>query len=554
MSHAEGENAGALIVEPDGVKDSRALFWLESSLKRVYPQSPVGEKRALEIITARNRNISLQACVRNERIYPLNVECSVSGTDDLKIRVRRVGYVPMHHLTTDTDLSELEGAPYTPGLVPDPLFPENKTSIGPYENQSFWITITIPRDAKPGTKNLTIKYSFHDNTQSVELKAKIDVRSLVIEPRKNFPVIHWWRPEDIYDYHNLEPWSDEWYKLAKPYLENLLSHGSDVIFVPAIYPRREYIRRPAQMLKVTESAPNKFEFDFTEVRKFIRFAKECGFEYFEWPHLWIYWGVKSPMRVYKWVDGKPVEFWPPDEDGFGERYMSFLRQFLPELHKFLMEEKIEDKSYFHISDEPGGDEAFERYTKARQILRDLAPWMKIMDALSEVRYGKTGIVDFPIPIVSTAQEYVDAKLPHWVYYCCGPRGPWLNRFFDTPLTKIRMSGWLFYKLKADGFLHWGYNYWRKMEQDELVNPFADSTSACWPGIPYGDPFVVYPGADGPIDSIRWEVFSESLEDFAMLQTMKLKRENPLLSDIKTYADFPKNEEWINQALATLLEK
>ena len=554
LAMADDVNAGALAVKPEGEEGGSVLFWLEGSLSRVYPGSPVGEQKNIDLITARNRNISFQACVRNQRAHALNVQCSVEGGDDLGIQIRRVGYVPMHHATTDTPLSDLEGTEYVPGLVPDPLFPEQKALLGPYENQSFWITIAIPKNATPGVRVLTIRHSFQDGKKTAELKANIDIRSLVIEPRKDFPVIHWWRPEDIYEYYKVEPWSDEWYALARPYLENLLSHGSDVIFVPAIYPRREYIKRPAQMLRVTETAPNQFEFDFTEVRKFIHFAKDCGFESFEWPHFWIYSGVKSPMRVYHWVDGQPVEFWPPDEDGFGERYMSFLKQFLPELHKFLLEENILDKSYFHVSDEPGGTEAFERYTKAREILREFAPWMKIMDALSEVRYGETGIVDYPIPIVSTAQAYVDANIPHWVYYCCGPRGPWLNRFFDTPLAKIRMSGWLFYKMNADGFLHWGYNYWRKMEQDALVDPFADATSALWPNIPYGDPFVVYPGKDAPLDSIRWEVFAESLEDYAMLQTIGIKEDDPLLSEIKTYADFPKNEEWIKNTLENLLKK
>ncbi len=63
--------------------------------------------------------------------------------------------------------------------------------------------------------------------------------------------------------------------------------------------------------------------------------------------------------------------------------------------------------------------------------------------MSDIRYGKMGLIDFPIPNVAAAKEYIDAGIPHWVYYCCGPRGAYLNRFFDTPLVKIRMSGWLY---------------------------------------------------------------------------------------------------------------
>jgi hypothetical protein len=194
------------------------------------------------------------------------------------------------------------------------------------------------------------------------------------------------------------------------------------------------------------------------------------------------------------------------------------------------------------------------YKRARQILRELAPWMKVMDALSDVEYGKLGITDIPVPIVSSAQAYIDAKIPHWVYYCCSPSGKWLNRFMDTPLPKIRMSGWLFYKLRAEGFLHWGFNYWHALEQERIIDPFARSDADLWPSIPYGDPFMIYPGPDGPIDSIRWEVFAESLQDYAILQTAGIDPDDAMLSAIKSYGDFPKNEEWIADNIEGLLRQ
>jgi hypothetical protein len=177
----------------------------------------------------------------------------------------------------------------------------------------------------------------------------------------------------------------------------------------------------------------------------------------------------------------------------------------------------------------------------------------VLDALSDVRYGKEGLTDMPIPLVSSAQAYIDAGIPHWVYFCCAPQGPWINRFQDTPLEKIRMSGWLFYRLRAQGFLHWGFNYWHKIEREELVDPFNDSSAGAWPMIPYGDPFMIYPGPDGPLDSIRWEVFAESLQDYALLQSAGIRADDPLLVDIKSYADFPKREEWITQRLRQILQ-
>ncbi len=83
----------------------------------------------------------------------------------------------------------------------------------------------------------------------------------------------------------------------------------------------------------------------------------------------------------------------------------------------------------------------------------------------------------------------------------------------------------------------------------MIDPFTN------PGSPPGDFFVVYPGPDGkPMDSIRWEVFAESLQDYAMLQTAGIKPDDPMLADIKDYADFPKSEAWIQDRLKAILTR
>ena len=381
----------------------------------------------------------------------------------------------------------------------------------------------------------------------------VDVSPLVIRPRQDFPVIHWWRGEATWDRYQTGMFDDRWWKLTEDQLANMLDHGSDVVYVPVFFDRREVFKRPCQLLVVDEPSPGVYKFDWSRVKRFTDMVRRIGFKKFEWSHLWIYWGVENPMRIYKKEGDRYVMLWPEDTGATSKTYLNFLGQFLPEFHKFLLAESLLDDSYFHLSDEPGSDQHVENYRKARKVLRELAPWMKVMDALSDIRYGKEGLTDIPIPIVSSAQAYIDAKIPHWVYYCCFPQGPWLNRFMDTPLTKVRMSGWLFYRLGAEGFLHWGFNYWQRVGFEEPLDPFYEGASGEWPDIPYGDPFVIYPGRDGPIDSIRWEIFAESLQDYAILQTAGIKPDDPLLTPLKSYADFPKDEAWLRRALGTVLK-
>ncbi|PWU19721.1 MAG: hypothetical protein C5B50_05855 [Verrucomicrobia bacterium] len=542
--------------QPLAITDSKsgikANLWLGSSLKRVFPKTMPGSTN-LALLAPRNGRVSFQACARNCSTRPLKIQCSIEGGDDLKPQVRMVGLVPMPHLTPNTDPSELDGADSLPGLVPDPLFPQSNMVIGPQESRSFWVTLRTPPETRPGLRELAVHFSLADGKQSAQLPVHLEISPLVVQPRHDFSVIHWWRGEATWDYYKTGMFDKRWYELTRAQLADMLDHGSDVVYVPMFFDRRETFKRPCQLLGVNEPTLGKYQFDWSEVKLFTDMCKDIGFKKFEWSHLWIYWGVENPVRVYRKAGDQFTMLWPPDISGFSDTFTNFLGQFLPEFHDFLQRERLLDASFFHLSDEPGGGQHIANYKRARQILHDLAPWMKVMDALSDIQYGKQSLTDMPIPIVSSAQAYIDAKIPHWVYFCCSPHGPWLNRFMDTPLPKIRMSGWLFYHLGAKGFLHWGFNYWHKMEREEIGDPFHDASNADWPGIPYGDPFMIYPGENGPIDSLRWEVFAESLQDYAILQTARIKPEDELLSSLKSYANFPKSAAWIDGTLKKMLK-
>src|SRR4051812_17117327 len=82
----------------------RTSYWPESSLKRVFPATAPGSA-TLELLAARDGRASFQACARNDGVQPLDIECTVTGADDLKPRVRWVGMVPVRHRTPHTDLA-----------------------------------------------------------------------------------------------------------------------------------------------------------------------------------------------------------------------------------------------------------------------------------------------------------------------------------------------------------------------------------------------------------------------------------------------------------------
>lgn len=552
--------------ESKAIERGDAKFWLETTLRRVYPNSPVGSAEPLKLMAARGERISFQACVRDLRMVPVRVKASISGADGLSAQIRRVGYVPMMHLNSDSPREETDGLGHTPGMVPDPLYPTDTAEVGPEENIAFWINLTVPETSPTGVRtikvNLTISSEFYFpgwqdiKPVSADMQVLVDVKPLVMKPRKAFPATQWINIESIWDYYKIEPFCERFWELAEAYIANLISHGFNVIYSPIFNARHEIMPRPGQLLKVRRTATDVYEFDFSDVRRWIRIALKQGAEHLEWTHLFTPapTSAKHPQHVFERWEKIGAMLWPPEILATSDTYRKFLTQLLPAFKKVLEEEKALDISFFHCADEPDGPEQIADYRTARALLKQIAPWMKVLDAMSDTLFAREGLCDMPIPSIATAHIFDQAGCPHWVYFCCGPRGEWLQRLFDTPLPKIRMAGWLFYKLKAKGFLHWGHNYWYKFCTGEILDPFQDGSTGYWPGMPYGDAFVVYPGPNGPIDSIRWEVLAESLQDYALLQSAGINPEAMLLDELKSYAVFPKTEDWLKHARALVYSR
>ena len=110
-------------------------------------------------------------------------------------------------------------------------------------------------------------------------------------------------------------------------------------------------------------------------------------------------------------------------------------------------------------------------------------------------------------------------------------------------------GPLLYYYNVKGFLHWGFNFYFAQYSTFPIDPYRTTDAdGAFPG---GDPFVVYPGANGiPEDSLRHEVFFEALQDQRALQLLEkflprtriMKMLDKFSAKGKlTMADYPKGE-------------
>lgn len=126
----------------------------------------------------------------------------------------------------------------------------------------------------------------------------------------------------------------------------------------------------------------------------------------------------------------------------------------------------------------------------------------------------------------------------WWYVCTGPKEPYATLFIDHPATELRVWLWQTWKRRIDGILIWETNYWTSIaaypDSASPQNPYTDpmgwvsgystpaGTKQAWGN---GDGRFMYPPEaaadgqpaepvlDGPVDSIRFEMLRDGIEDY-----------------------------------------
>ncbi|MBA3847570.1 MAG: DUF4091 domain-containing protein [Planctomycetes bacterium] len=523
---------------------------LISSLVRVFPAKAPRPAKLPQLRAPRGGRASFQVAFVVPGLDSMHLACRATAQGGIVTRVRRVGAVPMPHYNTKTAAKHRDGRGVLPGMVPDPLIDGELHHFAPGEGSAFWVSLSVPLETKPGRHAITVELQPKDGAVQT-LRTTIEVAAVALKPRVGMPMTHWFHVDCLADRYGVAPYDESFWPLCEKYVRNYVEHGLDCLYVPVFTPPLDGVRKPeVQLLGVTRAGQG-WRFDWSRVERWIAMARRCGVRTFEWSHLFTQWGVERALRIYDASSGTPTLLWPAETGATSDIYRGFLAAFLPELKRFLDRNDLVADSFFHVSDEPHGAH-LANYRAARAMLRELAPWMTVMDALSEIEFGAEGLVDHPIPVLSSVPAYRERGIDCWAYYCCWPRGAFLNRLLDTPLTTVAMHGFLFHATRVQGFLHWGFNYWYRFQTTELIDPFQVSDAGGWPSWAHGDTFVVYPGVDGPIDSIRWEIFAEAMQDLALMRQLGVDPDSAVFKGVNAFDDFPREEAWIHAARKKLL--
>lgn len=521
---------------------------LLSSLVKVFKDSDLNYNEFTTASCLKNERFSFQVALIPEE---KNAEVKISINSDLKDSLNLYEVVNIPAKKTGYDNSDKFHYDLKRKEFPDLLEPLGDTlKLEPGVASSIWVEfsgngefsgkhdITLVLETESGKTEKTFSLNIIDN----EL------------PKQELLFTNWFHNDCLCTYYKVEPFSDKYWVIFEKFLKNAVNHGVNMILTPVFTPPLDTAvggERPTFQLVGIEKKKGEYFFDFTNFRKYVEICLKNGVEAFEISHFFTQWGATSAPKIVATVNGKEKRIFGWETKASGKAYKDFLNAFAKEFTKEVVALGIKDRCWLHVSDEPN-EKQIPGYRKAAKILHEAFPDFNNLDALSEIEFFKKGLVKTPVCCEDKADIFREHVDHFWTYYCCCQVDNFLpNRMFSQPSQRNRVLGILLYKYDAEGFLHWGHNFWYSQYSKRKINPYK--TTDAGNAFPSGDSFVVYPGKNGePLNSLRHKVFYDGFQDLRALRLLeKLTSREEVLKLIEQDLDiplsfncYPTNQKWL----------
>ena len=527
-------------------------LWIVDPMVKVFKDTqPLIQRKTIRLECAANEYEPAQIAIRSDSpLQILSVEFSdlVKGKEKIgkeNFQYNFVGYVPIKKNTPNTPQDEL--VRLAPCEIPDVLLPDKSKEIPPNTTQPIWLTFFVPPGTKAGNYrgNVSVKTSQGDFSIDVSLR----VFPFELPKKSHLWLTNWFNPWNISKFHKVEMWSDDFWRILRKYARNMAEHRQNVIITPVL-----------SLTQITRKN-GKLSFDFSLFDKWVEIFKEEGvIGRIEGGHLGGREGGDWEAREFV-LSGYTVlengeEKWVPEVKVSSKEADEFLSQFLPALQKHLEEKGWLNIYLQHLADEPIDINA-ESYNQFASYVRRYAPKLRIIEANQTTQIA--GYIDIWVPILNYFHHDLafyqsrPKREEVWFYTCLAPTERYPNRLLDYPLIKVRILHWMNWLYNTQGFLHWGLNYWSD-------KPFEDLEPG---GLPPGDCCIIYPGEEAPLNSIRWEMLRQGMEDYEylwLLEELSGGREKgteicrSFLKDINDYEKNPRTLERTRGLIAEEIEK
>ena len=521
---------------------------LLSSLSKVFADEELEGKPFKKASALRGEVFSFQLAYRAAS-FVKGMAVEVESALEKHIDVREVGLAPAEFLGARFDEHVLRSAP---GLYPDPLYDLLRGADAPPKQwRALWVRVRVPPRAVAGKHAIVLRLVKEGRVFATETFV-LEVLAATLPAQK---LVHtsWFHADCIATHYGDAVWSEKHWARLEQFVASAVDHGVNLLLTPLFTPPLDTQvggERPTVQLVGVKKVGEKYTFDFRRLGRWIDMANRHGVRFFEMAHFFTQWGAAHCPKIVAMENGKERKIFGWKDSASGEKYRNFLDQFLSQLVHFIERLGLKKRCYFHVSDEPHKDH-LDAFAKAAAIVHGHLKGYPFIDALSNLEYYERGLVRLPIPASNHIEPFLEKGIKNlWTYYCVSQWDQVSNRFFHMPSARNRILGAQLYKFDLKGFLQWGFNFYYAQYSTRPIDHFAVTDAGR--AFPAGDAFMVYPGADGPIDSIRGEVFREALQDQRALQlleklqgrakTLKLLEQGA--GEAITMKRYPRDMDWL----------
>ncbi len=531
------------------------IWWAEGTYK-VFRETPVPKATsdAIRITAARNEYEPFQLVLRpTEEVPEVNfVDASDFRTEpgDI-ISAKNVEVNLVEYVKVEKPTDRLGHV----GMYPDPLLPFKENLIlKPGQNQPLWFTVYVRPEAPAGLYRGAITLTV-GGWPLEPIPVLLEVFDFTL-PKET-------HTETAYGvhlnakHHGLKSEEDK-EKTFDLYMQNCARHRISP------YSPMEFHRIKCRIDPTASDPAKKIRLDFDDFDKAAhKYLNEFAFNAFNF------------ASIVSGFDTSPRWNTPEEKE--------LKAEVIRKVCQHLAEKGWLSKAYDYWIDEPPPKD-YQSVLDAMMFLKETEPRLRRLLTFCNDKAPLPffyGGVNLWVPVLSLfdpdrAKERQALGETVWWYVCCGPHHPYPNNFIDHPAINHRIRFWMIQKYRTNGSLYWSVTYWAQ-------NPWQTAMSYSPDGGTWGngDGRLLYPPTKeppekpmvcGPINSIRFEMLREGLEDreyFWLLsqEVERLKKKNdPALADaiaegekslgvvdslVRSLTDYEKDPHKLYQARTTL---
>ena len=370
-----------------------------------------------------------------------------------------------------------------------------------------WLTVTVPRDARPGTY-CGMLAAVGLRGARVEFPLTFEVLPKTLPPAKEWKYVLdlWQHPWAVARYHHVRPFSSAHFELMRPIWTELAEGGGKVLTatISDIPWQHQNFDAYRSMVRRTRKADGSWSFDYSDFDAYVSFGKSCGVG----PYLHCYTMCPWQNRV-SWTDeaaGGTV--WTNLVSG-SRAHADFWAPFLVDFAAHLKAKGWLDTASIAL------DERSPEETRANSdLIAKYAPGLKLQMAGNTLPSRYRGIaigsfaqimnhVDAPFR-AEAAERRARGEITTY-YICCMPSRP--NTYVESGCGESVWAGLYPAAAGLDGLLRWCWTNWPE-------DPFK---SADFGHTTPGDQFMIYPG---PRSSVRWEMLRDGIEEAEKIRLLR----------------------------------